>query len=216
MLKILNLYAGIGGNRKLWENVQVTAIEKEKRISEVYKYFYPKDIVIIEDAHSYLLKHFREYDFIWGSPPCPTHSSMAKLCGNSDDFRSGNHLKEPQYPDMSLYEEIIFLKHYFKGKFCIENVIPYYELLIPGIKLQRHIFWTNFHIPQREFSDSNIKYGKVQEWEEKLGYDLSQFSGLDKRKVLRNCVNPYLGEHILNSALQANEDLFTNAQEIDS
>ena len=26
-MKVLNLYCGIGGNRKLWEDVEVTAVE---------------------------------------------------------------------------------------------------------------------------------------------------------------------------------------------
>ena len=36
-LKVLNLYAGIGGNRKLWENVEVTAVEIEPDIATVYQ-----------------------------------------------------------------------------------------------------------------------------------------------------------------------------------
>lgn len=69
-MKILNLYAGIGGNRKLWGNEhEITAIENVKSIAEIYKKFYPKDNVVIDDAHDYLLKHYKEFDFIWSSPP---------------------------------------------------------------------------------------------------------------------------------------------------
>jgi DNA (cytosine-5)-methyltransferase 1 len=32
-MKILNLYAGIGGNRKLWNDMPVTAIENDKAIA---------------------------------------------------------------------------------------------------------------------------------------------------------------------------------------
>ena len=35
---------------------------------------------------------------------------------------------------MKLYEEIIFLDNYFKGKYVVENVIPYYEPLIAAQK----------------------------------------------------------------------------------
>ena len=49
-MKILNLYAGIGGNRKLWENVSVTAIEYDAKIAEIYKDLYPNDEVIVTDA----------------------------------------------------------------------------------------------------------------------------------------------------------------------
>ena len=33
-MKILNLYAGIGGNRKLWKDVQVTAVELNSEIAK--------------------------------------------------------------------------------------------------------------------------------------------------------------------------------------
>jgi len=48
---------------------------------------------------------------------------------------------------MSLYAEILLLKHYFKGQYVVENVIPYYEPLIPAIKRGRHLYWTNFNLP---------------------------------------------------------------------
>ena len=41
---------------------------------------------------------------------------------------------KPAFPDMKLYEEIIFLEHNFKGKYVVENVIPFYEPLIPAKK----------------------------------------------------------------------------------
>ena len=74
-MKILNLYAGIGGNRKLWgDEHEITAVEWDEKIAKIYQDFFPKDKVLVEDAHDYLLKHFEKYDFIWSSPPCPTHS----------------------------------------------------------------------------------------------------------------------------------------------
>ena len=73
-MKVLNLYAGIGGNRKLWTDVEVTAIEHDVEIAEVYHSLYPKDNIVSLDAHKYLIEHYKEYDFIWSSPPCPTHS----------------------------------------------------------------------------------------------------------------------------------------------
>ena len=123
-IKVLNLYAGIGGNRKLWNNVEVTAIEIDSQIAKIYQDNFPEDKVIIEDAHNYLLEHFSEYEFIWGSPPCQTHSSFRYNLGVK--FRG----VKPEYPDMRLYQEIILLMHFYKGKYCIENVISYYEPLI--------------------------------------------------------------------------------------
>ena len=76
-MKILNLYAGIGGNRKLWgDEHEITSVEYNEDIAKIYKDFYPKDNVIIADAHTFLQEYFKEYDFIWTSPPCPTHSRM--------------------------------------------------------------------------------------------------------------------------------------------
>ena len=34
-MKVLNLYAGIGGNRKLWTNCEVTAVELDQKIAAV-------------------------------------------------------------------------------------------------------------------------------------------------------------------------------------
>ena len=69
-MKILNLYCGIGGNRKLWGNkYNITAIENIEKIADVYKNSFPQDTVIVTDAHEYLLDHYKEFDFIWSSPP---------------------------------------------------------------------------------------------------------------------------------------------------
>lgn len=54
-MKILNLYAGIGGNRKLWgSRHQVTAVEKNEEIASIYKDMFPCDQVVVGDAHEYL------------------------------------------------------------------------------------------------------------------------------------------------------------------
>lgn len=150
-IKVLNLYAGIGGNRKLWENVEVTAIENNPKIAEIYRDFFPKDKVIVTDAHQYLLDHFKEFDFIWSSPPCQTHSSFRhNICVK---FRG----TKPKYPDMRLYQEILFLKHNFKGYWVVENVKPYYLPLIEGQLIQRHYFWHNLEIPNIKIKQDKIR-----------------------------------------------------------
>lgn len=63
--KILNLYAGVGGNRKLWGNeYEVTAVEYEQYIADAYKELNPNDEVIVADAHQYLIENFQKFDII--------------------------------------------------------------------------------------------------------------------------------------------------------
>ncbi len=200
-MKILNLYAGIGGNRKLWgDEHDITAVEYKPEIAKVYADLFPNDTLIIGDAHEYLLKHYEEYDFIWSSPPCPTHSQLGRLRALNKANEATGQYSPTRYPDMALYQEIILLKHFFKGKYVVENVVAYYEPLIKPIEMQRHHFWTNFQIHKIELSADNIEKGQIKEWEQRLGYDLSKYTGLNKRLVLRNCVRPELGLHILQEA----------------
>lgn len=198
-MKVLNLYAGVGGNRKHWEGCEVTAIESNEAIARVYQRLNPNDKVVIGDAHEYLREHFREFDFIWSSPPCQTHSKMAKATRH----------KGRKFPDMRLYEEILFLSHFFKGKYVVENVAPFYEpLVIPTTKVGRHLFWSNF-----DFSAEDVKRpsgfinmanaaGKkaLQEWlgihyEENIYYAGNHCPA----QVLRNCVHPELGRQIFDA-----------------
>ena len=193
-MKILNLYAGIGGNRKLWKDCNVTAVEIDKDIAKIYKDFFPDDKVIVGDAHQYILDNYNEYDFIWSSPPCQSHSSFRKnIC-----VRYRN--TKPVYPDMRLYQEILFLEHHFDGKWIVENVKPYYYPLIDGILLQRHMLWSNFDIPDKEFEKDNIRKVQIPELQEINGFDLSDYKLKNKRQVLRNCVKPELGKHIFDCA----------------
>jgi DNA (cytosine-5)-methyltransferase 1 len=188
-LKILNLYAGIGGNRKLWpDNYQVTAVELNPEIAEIYQDLYPDDTVITGDAHQYLIEHYSEYDFIWSSPPCQTHSAIRKACQ-----------KDKKYPDMKLYQEIIFLKFNFKGWWIIENVKPYYMPLIPPkFELHRHLFWSNFYVKPVNFKAINIEYLKLDDAYKFFGIDLSGYRIKHRKdQIMRNCVLPELGLHIL-------------------
>jgi DNA (cytosine-5)-methyltransferase 1 len=192
-MKILNLYAGIGGNRKLWTGHQITAVEWDSDIAKIYKDFFSKDDVIVTDAHQYLLDHYSKFDFIWSSPPCQSHSSFRQnICVR---YRG----TKPVYPDMSLYQEILFLQSNFKGKWIVENVKPYYEPLIkPNNILQRHLFWSNFEIKDKEFAKDHIRTAQIPDLQIKYGFDLSNYKLKNKRQILRNCILPELGLHILN------------------
>ena len=191
-MKILNLYAGIGGNRKLWGNEhEITAIEINLEIAEIYQDFFPNDKVIVTDAHQYLLEHFKEYNFIWSSPPCSSHSFVRKITYQQN---------KPIFPYMKLYEEILFLQGYFKGKYVVENVIGWYEPLVKPQEISNHYFWANFTI-----SLIKAKYRAHNELnsvlEKRKGFDLSGYSLTeDKKKILRNCVEPEVGLHILNES----------------
>ena len=207
-LRILNLYAGIGGNRKLWPNGHdITAIEYNKNIANIYKDFFPNDNVIVADAHAYLLDHYKEYDFIWSSPPCPTHSQFARLRGNSNDIGTGNAATKPKYPDMKLYQEIILLENYYKGVYCIENVEPYYTPLINPQKAGRHLFWSNFYVSTFG-NENNVIIKNLTSKEIVFNFDLKKYTGIDKRKTLRNLVDPKLGLHIFNCAFRNKQGVF--------
>ncbi|MFA6897222.1 MAG: DNA cytosine methyltransferase [Patescibacteria group bacterium] len=196
-MKILNLYCGIGGNRKLWgDEHEIIAIEHDENIAKIYQDFFPKDKVIIQDAHQYLLYHYKEFDFIWTSPPCQSHSSFRQnICVR---YRG----TEPEYPDMRLYQEIIFLQHNFQGKWIVENVKPYYTPLIsPKKELQRHLFWSNSDIADMNFKKDNIRTAQIPDLQKLHGFDLSKYKLKNKRQVLRNCVLPELGLHILKNII---------------
>ena len=205
-MKILNLYAGIGGNRKLWGDThEITAVEIDPKIASIYHDFFPQDRVLVEDAHAYLLAHFEEYDFIWSSPPCPTHSQIGRLRAFNKHNQATGQYSPPRYPDMNLYSEILLLQGYFKGKWVVENVISWYTPLIVPTEIQRHWFWANFLIRKIKVADDNVARGKVVQWEKTTGFDLSKYSNINKRLILRNCVNPQLGLHLLNEALNVKE-----------
>jgi DNA (cytosine-5)-methyltransferase 1 len=204
-VKILNLYAGIGGNRKLWgDEHQVTAVELNPQIAAIYKDFFPNDEVIVADAHQYLLEHYAGFDFIWSSPPCITHSranlwnALSPYKDNSKQLQRGGGIR-PRYADMTLYQEIIFLKKHYKGKWCVENVIAYYEPLIKPVEFGSHWFWTNFPLPT--FAGEPRTMTGVQQMSRQKGFDLDHYKSLDKEKLLRNCVEPELGKHILDWAI---------------
>ena len=197
-MKILNLYAGIGGNRKLWGGEhEITAVEYNPDIAAVYKDLYPNDTVIVGDAHAYLLDHYKEFDFIWASPPCPTHSDIRR-CG----VHAGQY--EALYPDMTLYQEIILLQHFApkQTKWIIENVVPYYEYLVkPNTILHRHPFWCNFRIHFYDVKDERI-HNDIAGHSTVYGVSLDKYDIKDKRKILRNMVNPELGKYILDRAME--------------
>ena len=220
-MKILNLYAGIGGNRKLWENVDVTAVEYNEDIARIYQDFFPDDTVIVADAHKYLLEHYDDgWDFIWASPPCQTHS----MCNH---FLKGQGII--RYPDMKLWQEIILLRQHCKNLWAIENVKPYYKPQFKAYKSGRHYFWSNFYISNLKLDTdietfnrkaskeaqrkAIIREAQIPELIDLCG--LKDFDIPNKRQVLRNCVNPKLGNHILECARAKIENRKIEVEQMD-
>ena len=200
-MKILNLYACLGGNRYKWnevkEDIEVTAVEWDEELAKLYQERFPNDKVIVADAHQYLLDHYKEFDFIWSSPPCPTHSRL--VTSNKNKIKM-------KYPDMKLYQEVIFLDNFFKGKYVVENVIPFYTPLIPSNKRGRHLYWTNFNLPNDINERPPIGIGQgvneVKRLCEFHDYDFYKYKGKQPtNKIARNLVDYKAGKTIFETAL---------------
>jgi DNA (cytosine-5)-methyltransferase 1 len=212
-MKVLNLYACLGGNRFKWDEVaelagikiEVTGVELDPEAARLYQERFSNDIVIVADAHQYLLDHYKEFDFIWSSPPCPSHSRARFARRNTTT---------PIYPNLKLYEEVLFLENYFEGKYCVENVIPYYEPLIPAQKRGRHLYWTNFNLPN-DLNERKINIGgnkttaKTSEVNHEFkalckfhDYDFTKYKGEQRvDKMARNLVDYEAGRTIFETAL---------------
>ena len=209
-MKILNLYACLGGNRYKWtpngDEHEITAVELDPELARMYQERFPNDKVIVADAHQYLLDHYKEFDFIWSSPPCPSHSRARYWNASNYDTTT-----EAIYPDMKLYEEILFLQHYYKtGKYVVENVIPFYEPLIPAKKIGRHLYWTNFNLPnnlnERKYRISGNKDNPLNDELKKLcefhQIDITSYKGEQSMiKIARNLVDYEAGKTILDTAM---------------
>ena len=197
--KVLNLYACLGGNRYKWTDCEVTAVELDHEAARLYQERFPNDKVIIADAHQYLLDHFKEFDFIWSSPPCPSHSKVRITQKNRETFKF-------IYPDMKLYEEVIFLDNFFEGKYVVENVIPYYDPLIPAQKRGRHLYWANFNLPNN-LGERKLD-GILCQMENEIevlckfhDYDFKKYKGEQSTtKMARNLVDYEAGLTIFNTA----------------
>jgi DNA (cytosine-5)-methyltransferase 1 len=202
MAKILNLYACLGGNRYKWgDEHEIIAVELDPELARMYQERFPNDQVIVADAHQYLLDHYKEFDFIWSSPPCPSHSRARYWSSSNYDTTT-----EAIYPDMKLYEEILFLQHYYRtGKYVVENVIPYYEPLIEAKKRGRHLYWTNFNLPNdlgdRRFAISQTK-NELKELQNFHNINITTYKGQQSLvKIARNLVDYEAGLTIFNIAM---------------
>ena len=111
-----------------------------------------------------------------------------------------------KYPDMRLYQEIIFLDNYFTGKYVVENVIPFYEPLITAHKRHRHLYWTNFKLPNNLSNRYNPDLSRTKNLIDALSkfhdYDFRKYNGEQRmNKIARNLVDYEDGKTILETAI---------------
>lgn len=220
--KFLNAFAGgIGGNRKLLDEIipdlEVTAIENDPDYAKQYSIFYPDDIVHQEDAYDYVIQNYDEFDFIWASPPCKTHSIT--------NYFLNKQKKARRMPDLDLFSLIFYLRMYSKTiPWIVENVKPieldyppYNEPVIPPtFILGRHYYWSNRYIPFNNYYSTKInllnskKETRVTDVEnEKLllkhfEIDNSKFflKSDPKKFALRNAVNPKEARDVISRILK--------------
>jgi DNA (cytosine-5)-methyltransferase 1 len=216
LIRILNLYAGIGGNARHWRkvakenglNIIIDHVEINQDLCKELERLFPYDNVFNQDAHKYLEflaleNHLDKYDIIWSSPPCQTHSRMKRI--NSKKYHKSSYI------DPSLYQQIILLKYNFNGIYFVENVKPYYGVIFDGIEIGRHVIWSNIDV-----NDIGFRYNKklfdlsIEELQKEYGIKLSKNiyleypKGHDPKQVYRNAVHPTLGELIFRRAINRN------------
>ena len=114
---------------------------------------------------------------------------------------------------MKLYEEIIFLQTFFKGKYVVENVRSYYKPLILPQQIQSHYFWSNFNIIDTGLNRKKVRNDKgmtlkvKMEQQNMIVKDFYDYKG-DKRTLINNMVEPGLGLHIFKEAFRKPDTLF--------
>jgi len=201
-MKVLNLYAGIGGNRSAWPLDEcVISIEIDPKIAAVYSHVYPNDTIVIGDSIVYLQDHYGEFDFIWSSPPCQSHGQYRHNVGVlGKGYR-------PIMPDMSLYAQIVFLQTYAKCLWVVENTTPYYTPLIaPSSSVGRHLIWSNFKVPFLKLPPSNIRTkNSIFDFDE-LSHFVINSNIPNKRQVMRNMVDKRASAHIWEAFIKSRKE----------
>ena len=164
MLRILDLFAGIGGvargiHRVLREKgvkYEYIAVDIDKVALFIHKKLNPKSKTIVRDAFTFTPEELYAFDFIWASPPCTYYSRF-------------NSIWRRNVEDNRLWEIIRILK-YVGRPFIVENVkMPKKKIKIePTLIVDRHMFWSNIllelvpHKPRPKRFD----YMTIEDWYE--------------------------------------------------
>lgn len=207
-MRVANLWAGIGGNTWNWDRSkhEVVHVELNEEIAQANRDLNPRDEVVVADAKKFLEENYSDFDYIWASPPCPSHASIRKAGAKNGQYSA-------KIPDMDLYGVIVFLDEFFEGGWTVENVNPFYERLDeqekgrqealrrvvpPAQECGRHLFWSSHEVPEVSLDASNFNQCNNSELMDWLGRSVPHsFDSVEKRKVLRNCVHPRIGEAVL-------------------
>lgn len=205
-LRVLNAYAGIGGNRHLWPaNWKVTAVENDERVAGEYARRYPDDTVLVDDAHAVVMERAAHFDAVWTSPPCPTHSRLAINVAK-------RKCVEP-VPDPRLWDEIAHLSA-LGGRYVVENVHTYYVPPIPpDVVTARHYYWaSDVPVMLTELATLPVSGRMVGLTADAIAdsYGLPPLppgSVRDRRKAMRNAVVPHEGLEIAMAAFMANVEI---------
>jgi len=170
----------------------------------------------VDDAIDFVEKHFHEFDFIWASPPCQSHSRINRF--NVARRYNGENKIKVKIPDFRLYALINFLSTYFRGKWVVENTYSDYQPLKEPQQIGRHFIWSSSKI---EPFNKKIKcfhnvdnHCSMKELCEMYDYPFEYFKklkikGVNKKQIIRNCVKPELGLHIFNSAYKSKQKLLS-------
>lgn len=180
-IKFLNTFAGVGGNTELLDRdkFEVTHIELYSKPTRYLEENFPNDIVLRKNAWRYIPENFRDYDIVWASPSCKTHS-RARVFQLSDRYVNGNF----ELPDERLWMLIKWLKVFGSRMiWIVENVIPFYTSIeIPTALVGRHLVWSNKRIGDKSFEADQIIY------KQKGSFD-------------RDRMNPEIGKYIIEQAI---------------
>ena len=227
-MKILNLYGGLGGNRLKWDDHEVTMVESDGDLCNIYQERFPNDEVWQEDVIKIVEEEdLQKFDFIWASPPCTTHSKTSFFHGR-------------RVPDLTqLFGLRLHLEsNAFHGLYCIENVQPHYKIpeeWMYTAAIDRHRFWANFYIDsshseldnripnnrmkgvKRKDQNTIIINGKIGDLAAYHDFplELLMFFPSRKDKVLRNMLHYSIGEYVLEYAKKALYKKITNIKWIE-